>query len=340
MGRWTRPKCSPLRSASLSVRAFGHSCRKLSGRQQPRCRQRAQHRPRQAPMGRGVVFRRPRDAQGTRTDASRSGHLRVGRTTRITDVVWSGEKDGSFFPMVDHATGSDWTISVWTYGRLEVQFQNLAREHAFSSAHPFASEERRRELLGHLNAIPGVSIPEDAIGRRPGIPLSVFVVPGALEQFLEVLDWLVDQLRGEGERAAPGGDTIGTLARGVIRLIVTAGVAGWSNTRSPSGVHGDPAHLQWGKRFAQPSATRRAVHAATVASRTSSGTAGFATVLASSATRWDAQGLGQELPTLLVARSLRLLEVAHRSPSCCGPEADFGMNLDDAFLQLPESLRR
>jgi hypothetical protein len=127
--------------------------------------------------------------------------------------IWfgQGKQDGSFFPMVDHATGSDWTIGVWTYGRVEVQFQHLAREHAFGSAPPITNEAKRRELLERLNAVPGVSLPEDAIGRRPGIPLAVFVVPGALDQFLKVLDWLVDQLRGEGEPAPPSGDTIGTL---------------------------------------------------------------------------------------------------------------------------------
>jgi hypothetical protein len=114
--------------------------------------------------------------------------------------IWfgQGKQDGSLFPMVDHAKGSDWTISVWTYGRVEVQFQQLAREQGQDTQHPFASVERRLELLHRLNTVQGIAIAEDAITKRPSTPLSVLVVPEVLHRFLEVIDWLVDELRGEG----------------------------------------------------------------------------------------------------------------------------------------------
>lgn len=111
--------------------------------------------------------------------------------------MWWGEGkiDGSFYPMFDHEGGTDWTISVWTYGRVEINFQQLYRQHIYAKQHPFASEAKRLELLRRLNEVPGVSIPVSAITRRPTFPLSALVEPDALCRFLSVLDWLVAELR-------------------------------------------------------------------------------------------------------------------------------------------------
>ncbi|MDQ3044200.1 MAG: hypothetical protein M3R06_03475 [Chloroflexota bacterium] len=106
--------------------------------------------------------------------------------------VWwgKGKREGSFFPMVDHASSLEWTISVWTTGTVEVQFAQLARE-----GHPFAAEGKRMELLTRLNTIPGMVFPRDAITKRPNRPLSTFVDPAVRDQLLGVLDWLVTELR-------------------------------------------------------------------------------------------------------------------------------------------------
>jgi hypothetical protein len=59
---------------------------------------------------------------------------------------------------------------------------------------PFESEESRRELLNRLNAIPSVALPDDSIARRPSIPLKVFEDPAALDQFLLVFEWFLNQI--------------------------------------------------------------------------------------------------------------------------------------------------
>jgi len=41
---------------------------------------------------------------------------------------------------------------------------------------------------GELNALPGISIPEDAIDRFPSTPLIVLRDPRVREDFLQVLD--------------------------------------------------------------------------------------------------------------------------------------------------------
>lgn len=102
---------------------------------------------------------------------------------------WWGQgiQYGSFFPLLDHNGKSYWTVSVWTYGSIEVQFQMM------KTMPPFDDESRRKQLLGMLNAIPGVNMPEDAITRRPSIKLTTLEDGVAYEQFEAALDWVLEQ---------------------------------------------------------------------------------------------------------------------------------------------------
>jgi hypothetical protein len=105
--------------------------------------------------------------------------------------TWWGKgiQSGSFFLMVDYAGDQYWTIAVWTYGAVEVQFQWMRRKR------PFDAKSKRQELRDKLNAVPGISIPEKGLETRPSVPLQVLTVPGALDRFLEVLDWMVGEIR-------------------------------------------------------------------------------------------------------------------------------------------------
>jgi hypothetical protein len=105
--------------------------------------------------------------------------------------IWwgKGAKDGSFFPMLDHDGEKNYVISVWTYGRLYVQFERM------KDRPPFDSEAKRQELRELLNRIPGVDIAADAIARQPLVLLSALVNQEALRKFLDVLDWHVRQVR-------------------------------------------------------------------------------------------------------------------------------------------------
>jgi hypothetical protein len=98
--------------------------------------------------------------------------------------------------MVDHDGRTDWTISVWTYGTIEIQFQHLAKNPDGEKDLPFAAESARRELLDKLNAIPGVTIPGTSISKRPNIPLELLLNPGPRAEFIEILTWLVNRHLG------------------------------------------------------------------------------------------------------------------------------------------------
>lgn len=100
-----------------------------------------------------------------------------------------GKIDGSFFPILDHNGISYYPFCIWTYGKVEIQFQWLKNKI------PFDNESKRMELLDRLNLVPGVRIPADAITRRPNIPLSQFKESEKLKQFLDILDWVVQEIK-------------------------------------------------------------------------------------------------------------------------------------------------
>jgi len=105
--------------------------------------------------------------------------------------IWwgKGNIDGSFYPMLDFGDQSHWTISVWTYGRVEIQFQEMKKKP------PFDDESLRNNLLARLNEIPKIALPADSIGRRPSIPLSVLTESATMSGFLAAMDWYLDQIR-------------------------------------------------------------------------------------------------------------------------------------------------
>jgi hypothetical protein len=103
-------------------------------------------------------------------------------------IFGKGAKDGSATLTVLASGQKIYPLSLWTYGKLEVEFQYLLRG-------PFAVEAKRRELRQRLNEIDGILIPEDAITRRPNISFATLADPTRLGTFLSVLEWLVTELR-------------------------------------------------------------------------------------------------------------------------------------------------
>jgi hypothetical protein len=112
--------------------------------------------------------------------------------------VWwgQGKKDGSFFPSYINRVGQHFLFSVWTYGSVELQFQHM-------KIPPFAEEGKRKELVHRLSAI-GVSIPDEALKRRPTFGLSLLLTPGHVEKFVEAFDWVLSEIKkGENFGTTP-----------------------------------------------------------------------------------------------------------------------------------------
>ncbi len=100
-----------------------------------------------------------------------------------------GNIDGSVYPLLDYNGIDYYPFCIWTYGKVEIQFQWLLKRP------PFDAESKRKELLDRLNMIPTINIPPDAITRRPNISLSALNNEDSLKQFLEVLDWVVQEIK-------------------------------------------------------------------------------------------------------------------------------------------------
>jgi len=109
---------------------------------------------------------------------------------KLPSFWWGkGNIDGSVFPVLDYNGIDYYPFCIWTYGKVEIQFKWLQKRP------PFDAESKRKELLDRLNMIPNIKIPPDAITRRPNISLSAFDDKDSLKQFLEVLDWVVQEIK-------------------------------------------------------------------------------------------------------------------------------------------------
>jgi hypothetical protein len=108
----------------------------------------------------------------------------------VTQIWWGkGQRMGSFVPTVHHNGTDHQLFAVWTYGTVELYFQ------WYQTKPPFEAEAKRLELLRRLNAIDGVSIPPDAITRRPGIPLALLAEAQRVPEFLSVFAWFIDEIQ-------------------------------------------------------------------------------------------------------------------------------------------------
>ena len=110
--------------------------------------------------------------------------------SKVPRIDWGeGKQDGSFVPVLHHK-GIDYPLfAVYTYGNFETHFQH------YLNRPPFTSEPLRVEKLNRLNAIPGVSLPQDSIARRPSIPLKSLLEEGRTEALLSVYEWVLEQIR-------------------------------------------------------------------------------------------------------------------------------------------------
>lgn len=129
-------------------------------------------------------------------EAEVAKHILRWANLRSLRLWWGkGLKDGSYFPLLDCKGKTYWLISVWTYGRIEVQFQ-------WMTAPPLNNIEKRRELQRRLNSIQGIDIRDDALAKRPSLPLALLTDEGKLQRFLEIFDWLMDEAKAYQDTAS------------------------------------------------------------------------------------------------------------------------------------------
>jgi hypothetical protein len=91
--------------------------------------------------------------------------------------------------MLDHKDTVFWTVSVWTYGRVEIQFEMMKGRPIYED------EQKRLDMLIQINRALGTQFPLDAINRRPTLSLSDLSEPSRLGALLAVIDGYLDDLK-------------------------------------------------------------------------------------------------------------------------------------------------
>lgn len=78
-------------------------------------------------------------------------------------------------------------FSVYTSGGVEIAFKRMVEV----PWPPFDQRERRERLRDRLMEIPGVVVPEERLDKWPTFPVEALVPGGALQHFLETMDWVL-----------------------------------------------------------------------------------------------------------------------------------------------------
>jgi hypothetical protein len=105
----------------------------------------------------------------------------------LSNSFGRGKKDGAWLAGYQDTPRYLWPFVLYTYGRIEIQFQHIAKRP------PFDDRFLRNELRLKLNTIPGVSIPEERLERRPSIDLLALRTAEGLEAFTDAMAWAFDQ---------------------------------------------------------------------------------------------------------------------------------------------------
>jgi hypothetical protein len=106
------------------------------------------------------------------------------------EIYWGeGTNMGSFSPRIRHRGRTHQLFVVWTYGRLNIYFDQLQKP-------PFDVPERRTELIERLNTIDTMSIPTNTTKGYPAVELSVLETETALSTFGSVFEWILSEIRG------------------------------------------------------------------------------------------------------------------------------------------------
>lgn len=93
-----------------------------------------------------------------------------------------GQSLGHSVPVYNPGGRDHALFAVYTNAVVEIYFYWYQRKP------PFESEDKRMEILHRLNKIEGISLPEDAIKRRPSIKLSLLANQNAWNNSLLYLN--------------------------------------------------------------------------------------------------------------------------------------------------------
>lgn len=77
-------------------------------------------------------------------------------------------------------------FAIWTTGEIELLFRPLVERP------PFDRDEMQHDLLQRLRAVPGVSLPTNALSRQPSLKMAALAQGDAAARLLQVFEWYLD----------------------------------------------------------------------------------------------------------------------------------------------------
>lgn len=111
-------------------------------------------------------------------------------SARCSRMWWGkGTVTGSFVPVHSINNEDHYLFALFTSGNIQIYFQWEMKKA------PFDSETKRIELMKRLNTIPGVSLPQESITKRPSIKLAVLAEEDNVERFLEIYGWFLQEIK-------------------------------------------------------------------------------------------------------------------------------------------------
>lgn len=113
-------------------------------------------------------------------------HERAEGRPGIRTYFGHGKSDGSI--TIAYAADNTVIVTLWTYGRVEIDFEYLLKNPVF------ASDVRRQELRRRLISGSTFEIPEDRIDKRPSLQWSDLRDEDNMKTLLGSIEWTVEQL--------------------------------------------------------------------------------------------------------------------------------------------------
>lgn len=111
----------------------------------------------------------------------------------LTEFYGKGAITASVQVGLDNEEAYCFPFLIYNSGGVEVAFHWM-----IGKTKPFDRREKRLEFRDHVEAIPGVEIPEEMVDKRPGFPLELLASEDAFAAFISAFEWALEQAREAG----------------------------------------------------------------------------------------------------------------------------------------------
>lgn len=129
------------------------------------------------------------DGKNAEEQALARGLIDWAKKNRLDADFFRGQRWLSYTPLLEIGSYRYYPISLQSRGLVVVQLDRLRR------IPPFDDSRLRADLLNRLQQVPGLIVTGAAEDGRSRIPVATLARPDVMQKFVEVLNWMVDEVR-------------------------------------------------------------------------------------------------------------------------------------------------